>query len=120
VNNLRKRQQSYRFGLQGENTASAFLASNGFEILARRYRRSCGEIDLIAKRKDHVAFVEVKARRTCEEAAWTIAPRQQAKIRAAAEAFLAEHPDYDNYSASFDVILVARDADLVHIPQAFD
>jgi putative endonuclease len=120
VNNHRQRQQSYRFGLQGEHRASAFLASNGFEILAHRYRKSCGEIDLIAKRRDHVAFVEVKARQTCEEAAWAIAPRQQAKIRAAAEAFLAENPDYGSYSASFDVILVAKDADLVHIPQAFD
>jgi putative endonuclease len=114
-----QRQKSYRFGLSGETTASAFLASNGFEILKHRYRNACGEIDLIAKRSGHLAFVEVKSRRTCDEAAWSVAPRQQKKIRATAEVFLAENPDYDSYSASFDVILVSYDADLVHIPQAF-
>jgi putative endonuclease len=46
----------------GENAASDYLRKAGYEILAQKYRCRFGEIDIIAKNKDFIVFVEVKTR----------------------------------------------------------
>ena len=115
---LRSRS-AYMTGIAAECSAEDFLEAKDYRILARRYKVKCGEIDLVAKRGDHLAFVEVKGRKTHEEAAWAILPRQQARIAAAAEAFLGEHSELAYCSASFDVILVAPGEGCSHIEQAF-
>jgi len=53
----------HRRGLQGELTAAGFLESRGWEVLAHRFRMGRLEIDLIARRGQTVAFIEVKTRR---------------------------------------------------------
>lgn len=53
-----------RFGNIGEELAAEFLQSQGMMILASQYKKSFGEIDLIAQDGDEVVFVEVKARAT--------------------------------------------------------
>ncbi|MEK7619734.1 MAG: YraN family protein [Patescibacteria group bacterium] len=53
-----------QFGNVGEELAAEFLLSQGMEILAMQYKKTFGEIDLIAKDGDEVVFVEVKARAT--------------------------------------------------------
>jgi putative endonuclease len=50
------------FGQQGENLACAELERRGYAILARRYRTSHGELDIVARQGDYLVFVEVKAR----------------------------------------------------------
>ena len=60
--------------------------AKGYRILAKRFRTPHGEIDLVAKRRNLVAFVEVKARATLDEAAFAVTPRQQARIINAAQA----------------------------------
>ena len=54
-----------KFGCAGEDLACRYLEKNGYEILERNkhYSRFC-EIDIIAKYKDTVIFVEVKTRKT--------------------------------------------------------
>lgn len=54
------RRQS--FGKVGEDLACAELQRRGYEILARRYRTRYGEIDIIGREGDTIAFVEVKTR----------------------------------------------------------
>jgi putative endonuclease len=110
---------SYRTGVAAERHARGFLEAKDYLILAQRYKTKGGEIDFVAKRGDHLAFVEVKGRKTHEEAAWAILPRQQARIATAAEIFLGEHSELAHCSASFDVILVAPGAGCSHIEQAF-
>lgn len=53
-----------QFGNVGEGLAAEFLQSQGLTILASQYKKSFGEIDLIAQDGDEVVFVEVKARAT--------------------------------------------------------
>ena len=49
-------------GPEGERLAERFLRKRGYRILARNYRCSCGEIDLIARDGETVVFVEVKGK----------------------------------------------------------
>jgi len=52
-------------GKYGENLACEFLINKGYVIVDRNYKFSrYGEIDIIAKDKDELCFVEVKTRRT--------------------------------------------------------
>jgi putative endonuclease len=50
-------------GDRGELIAERFLAARGYAVLARKYRCAHGEIDLVCRDGDTVAFVEVKTRR---------------------------------------------------------
>lgn len=54
-----------KFGDCGEDLACRYLTKNGYEILERNkhYSRFC-EIDIIAKHKNTIVFVEVKTRKT--------------------------------------------------------
>lgn len=52
-----------RMGRAGEDYAAGWLRRQGYEILARNWRCSWGEVDIIAQKGDCVHFVEVKARR---------------------------------------------------------
>jgi putative endonuclease len=113
------RRSSYETGLAAEGRARKLLEGKSYNILAHRYKTAAGEIDLVAQRGDHLAFVEVKGRKTRDEAAYSILPRQQARIACAAEVFLAEHSEYANCSASFDVILVTPHGACAHIENAF-
>lgn len=113
------RQNAYKFGVAAESRAKQLLEGKSYQILAQRYKTKGGEIDIIAQRGDHLAFVEVKGRKTEEEAAWSILPRQQQRIACAAEIFLAEHLQFAQFSASFDVVLVSPGNPCAHIEHAF-
>ena len=75
-----------RRGRQAERIAAWWLRLKGWSILARRLRTRAGEIDLIARRGNMVAFVEVKARRTEALLEEAIDERRLARVAAAAEA----------------------------------
>jgi putative endonuclease len=94
--------------------------AKGYRILARRFRTPYGEIDLVAKRRDLVAFVEVKARASLDDAAYAVTPRQQARIVNAAQAWLMTHPDHAEFELRFDAILIAPRRLPRHLLAAFD
>jgi putative endonuclease len=62
----------------------------------------------------------VKARAQLDDAAWSVTDRQQARIAAAAEIWLAGHPDRSIRDIRFDAMLVAPGRIPRHIPAAFD
>ena len=53
-------KHNQKVGKWGEETAVTFLIQRGYEILARNARTPYGEIDVIARQKDTIIFVEVK------------------------------------------------------------
>jgi Holliday junction resolvase-like predicted endonuclease len=63
-----KRIRAYRHGLFAETIAALLLRTKGHRILARRYKTPVGEIDLVALKGRRLAFVEVKQRRTIDDA----------------------------------------------------
>src|SRR4051812_43201349 len=85
-------ERAYGLGHRAEWAATAALAVKGYRVLARRYIAPGGEIDLIALRGDTVAFVEVKARPTLDEAMIAILPAKVGRISIAARHWLARNP----------------------------
>jgi putative endonuclease len=107
-----------RFGRRGEWLAAALLHLKGYRILARGFRTLVGEIDLIARRGDTVAFVEVKARRG-SDGVDAVTPRQRQRIARAAAWYVAQHPALATLSHRFDLIVVGRGPFPAHLPGAW-
>jgi putative endonuclease len=114
------RVAAFRTGLSAEARASAYLMVKGYRILAKRFRTPYGEIDIVARRRNLVAFVEVKARATLDEAAYAVTPRQQRRIIEAAQAWLMAHPEHADFDLRFDVVLIAPRHLPRHLLAAFD
>jgi putative endonuclease len=115
-----ERQVAFRLGISAESRAAAFLIAKGYRILARRYRTPVGEIDIVARRRKLLVFVEVKAREHLDDAAWSVTDRQRARIVAAAEAWLAANSDRAIEDIRFDAMLVSPGRIPRHITAAFD
>jgi putative endonuclease len=111
---------AFRVGISAESRAAAWLIAHGFRILARRWKSPLGEIDIVAARRHLLIFVEVKARATVDDAAEAVTPRQKQRIAAAAELWLAQHPQPTIRDMRFDAILVAPGKLPRHIPAAFE
>jgi putative endonuclease len=115
-----ERVAAFQTGLSAEIRAAALLMAKGYRVLAKRFRTPYGEIDLVARRRNLVAFVEVKARATLDDAAFAVTPRQQARIINAAQAWLMAHPEYAQFDLRFDAILIAPRRLPRHVLAAFD
>jgi putative endonuclease len=97
-------------GRHGEELAARHLADKGFHIVARNWRCQSGEIDLIARDGDDLAFVEVRTRRgqaygSPEE---SVTPAKQARLAALAETYVQAEAWPGNWR--IDVIAVEMDA----------
>ena len=115
-----QRRVAFRFGLSAESRAAALLIAKGYRILARRFRTPLGEIDIVARRRSVLVFVEVKARDSFDTAAEAIGKRQQSRIIAAAQLWLAGHPEDAMRDMRFDVVLVVPGCVPRHLAAAFD
>ena len=115
-----ERVAAFKFGLSAESRAAMFLIAKGYRIAARRWKTPFGEIDIIARRRHALVFVEVKARERVDDAAEAVTERAKRRILAAAELWLAHHPDDARRNISFDVMLVAPGKMPRHIANAFD
>jgi putative endonuclease len=115
-----ERIAAFRTGVSAEQRAADSLTANGYRILARRFKTPDGEIDLVAGRRELVAFVDVKARARIVDAAYAVTPRQRQRIIAAAETWLMRHPDHFNLVLRFDAMLIAPDTPPQHLPRACD
>jgi putative endonuclease len=114
------RVAAFRTGVSAESRAAAFLMAKGYRILEKRFRTRYGEIDIIARRRNLVAFIEVKARASLDEAAYAVTARQQVRIVAAAQAWLVAHPEHANFDLRFDAVLIAPRRLPRHLLAAFD
>jgi putative endonuclease len=96
-----------RYGRTSESVAVRHLKKNGYRILERNYRNNLGEIDIIAKDKDTIVFVEVKARRTNRygDPKWSVTPKKQRKISMVALSYL-KTINRSNGKARFDVVSI--------------
>jgi putative endonuclease len=101
------RRRSGAIGRHGEDLAAAWLQREGYTILARNWRRPCGELDLIAERDGAIVGVEVKTRTSAamgapEEA---VTPAKQRKLLLTLQTYLMEM-GAEQRSYRLDVIAV--------------
>jgi putative endonuclease len=106
-------------GVTAERLACDALVRDGWTVLAQRLRTAAGEIDIAAERDGVLALVEVKSRATLAEAAAAVLPRQRARLLAAGEIILAEHPAWGRNGMRFDVIVVAPGGQIRRVRDAF-
>ncbi len=114
-----RRQRSNRRGDRAEWLAAIALMLRGYRILARRYRVTGGEIDLIARRGSTVAFVEVKIRPSLEEALLAVTSTKSRRITRAASVWLSRNPWAVRYSLRGDAVIAAPRRWPRHIEAAF-
>lgn len=95
------------FGLNAETLAALWLRFKFYRILATRYRIREGEIDIVARRGATIAFVEVKARPTLEEAAFAISAQKRRRMSRAARHWIAAHPWTARLALRGDAVYVA-------------
>lgn len=111
-------------GSYGEKLAVEFLESAGYEIIDKNYHFGHGEIDIVAKEKDVIVFVEVKYRKNLEYGLpeYAITKGKQNQIKKIAEAYLSEHEIKDQ-DCRIDVIailhLAGEKPQLNHYKNAF-
>ena len=101
-----ERRRRYRRGWVSEHLAAVFLMAKGYRVLARRQKTPAGEIELIVVRGRRLVFVEVKQRASLVEAEAAIGPRQRARVRRAADLWLARHPRYAAHEIGFDLVFL--------------
>lgn len=98
--------------------------ARGLRPLIRNYRARFGEIDLIMQHDETLVFVEVRARRSARfgRAAETVDARKQARIAAAAQHFLQQHPEHRARRCRFDVVAIdgGHEQDLQWLQNAFE
>lgn len=114
-----KRQKARRAGLRAEAIASWWLRLKGYRILDRNLRTPLGEIDIVARRGDTVAIVEVKQRSSAETAGTAVPDAQQKRLAKAARWLIAARPTLLTLTIRFDVVLVMPHRFPVHIPDAW-
>ena len=91
-------------GAWGEAIAAEYLRKKRYQIVASGFRSRFGEIDLIAKNRKYLVFVEVKLRKSADfaQAREFVDFRKQEKLRTTAAVYLSENPT--NLQPRFDVI----------------
>lgn len=98
--------RAYQAGLSAEDAVARDYEMRGYVIEARRFRKSSGEIDLIARKGPELIFIEVKQSKTHETAAQSLSQRQLSRIYKSASEFLTNEPDGQDTPSRVDVALV--------------
>lgn len=109
-------------GRLGEEEAVSFLEKQGYKIIARNFKTKLGEIDIIAKDKDTICFIEVKTRSSDKFGlpSESVTGFKQRQIAKAAIVFLKDKNMLDS-AARFDIVSIwAADSKAELIKNAFE
>jgi putative endonuclease len=103
-----------------ERRAARWYRLHGYRILARNVWLAGGELDLVVRRGRTIAFVEVKSKAGggFGDPLEMVTPVKVERLRRAALAWLAAHPELEPLDARFDVV-AERAGRIEHLPDAF-
>lgn len=115
----RGRIKAERRGRFSEYVAALYLLMKGYRIVAMRYRSRGGEVDIIARRGEVVALVEVKARGSAEKAIDAVGFASQQRIRSAGDHWLSRQRDATALSVRCDIVAIVPGRWPKHFMDAF-
>ena len=115
-----QRRRAHQRGMRAEWLAIALLRLKGYSILARRYNAPGGEIDVVARRGDTIAFVEVRQRAVLETAQGSVTPQKRQRIRRAVRHWLTRHPAAMVRTLRADAIFLAPRRWPRHVQNLFE
>jgi len=103
-----------------ERLAARWYRLRGWRILGANVWAGRNEIDLVARRGSSLRFVEVKEKRgpAFGDPVEMVTAEKQRRVRSAAQAWLASHPEARGCDVAFDVVAV-WEGRLRRIPDAF-
>jgi putative endonuclease len=101
--------ESYQQGIKGEEIAERYLAQQGYQVLEKNFHSQQGEIDIIARDKDVLVFVEVKnySFRSYGSALGAVRKSKRESIVHAARTYLLKNR-IKNVNCRFDVLTIYR------------
>jgi len=99
------KKRAYLKGQWSEAIAAFYLKLKGYEILEKRFKTPVGEIDLLARKAKTLVAIEVKSRKSLEEALQALTPFQKRRIERAFLYYLARRPF--SLDLRFDVVLIS-------------
>lgn len=106
-------------GQTAEYLAALYLMLKGYRILSIRYKTPIGEIDIIAKRGNLIAFVEVKSRSNMQLAVDAVSTQSQRRIEAASRIWQARQVNSVLFSFRYDIIAMVPMRWPSHLIDAF-
>jgi putative endonuclease len=115
----RRGLKARRDGRRGETLCALWLMAKGYRILGFRLRTGQAEIDLLARKGEVVAVVEVKRRTSLEAALDAVGPRQRDRLLRAARSITARRPDLAGAAVRLDLMALAPGRWPRHIPDAW-
>lgn len=114
-----QKRAALRRGASGEWLAAWALRLKGWRIVERNFRCPMGEVDVIARKGDLIAFIEVKARPSEQEALDAVSARAKRRIANAGAAWIGQQRDAGRLSWRFDIVAVVPGRWPRHHPDAF-
>lgn len=115
----RSRQRAEQSGRFAEWLALWFLRLKGYRLLAWRYKSPMGEIDLVMRKGEVTAFIEVKARASLDGAIASVTPWQSKRIAAAARSWMGRDQIAAHQACRFDIVAISPYHWPQHIENAF-
>lgn len=114
-----KKQKAYKQGVISEKLAAVFLRFKGYKILEQRFKTPVGEIDLIARKGKALVMVEVKQRRSIDEALESVTPKMRGRIERAALYYMHRHSGAQDLNLRFDLIAMQWPFLIRHLDNAW-
>ena len=99
--------KAHKAGHAAEWLAAALLMAKGYQVLGFRLKNRAGEIDLLARRGDVLAVVEVKRRATLDQAMTCLSETQKSRLMAAGRAVARNRPSLKQLSLRLDMVALA-------------
>lgn len=115
----RDRKKSETAGRMAEIMALWYLRLKGYRLLVHRYKSHAGEVDLIMRKGDTTAFIEVKNRATIDGAITSVTTYQSKRISAAARSFMGRDRKAHRQFCRFDIVAISPYHWPRHIENAF-
>ena len=116
----KNKYKAYRIGRLAEHLAAFYLKVKFYRVIKRRYKCSVGEIDILAVKNKTLVAVEVKFRRSKENALQTIHTKNKRRVARALEHFIVHNPYYSTYDLRFDAIAITWPLTIQHLDNAWE